>query len=95
MAPVPLVFRAHALERMFERRFTEDDVRQVVESGKIIESYPSDTPYPSRLILGWRGLRPVHVVAADDTAGGTVIIVTVYEPDLERWEPGFEKRRTP
>jgi hypothetical protein len=80
---------------MFERRFTEDDVRQVVEGGKIIESYPGDTPYPSRLILGWRGLRPVHVVAADDVAAGTVIIVTVYEPDLERWEPGFEKRRTP
>jgi uncharacterized protein DUF4258 len=93
MAPVTLVFRAHALERMFERGFTEDDVRQVVEGGKIIESYTDDAPYPSRLILGWRGLRPVHVVAADDTAGGTVIILTVYEPDLERWQSGFEKRR--
>lgn len=44
MAPVTLVFREYALERMFERRFTEDDVRRVVEGGKTIESYTDDMP---------------------------------------------------
>src|SRR5260370_23936516 len=33
-----------------------------------IESYPGDFPYPSRLLLGWCGLRPIHVVAAVNAA---------------------------
>lgn len=48
-----LVFRIHAVKRMFQRNFTEKEVREVIESGEIIESYPDDTPYPSRLMLGW------------------------------------------
>ena len=53
-----LVFRAHALRRMFERRISVDDVRDVVTKGETIEEYPYDTPYPSRLMLGWPAGRP-------------------------------------
>jgi hypothetical protein len=63
---VRLVFRVHAIERMFRRRISEVDVRHVLTNGEEIESYPEDTPYPSRLVLGWRGSRPIHVVAAED-----------------------------
>ncbi len=41
-----LLFRAHALERMFERRVTVEEVRLVLETGKKIENYPHDRPYP-------------------------------------------------
>ena len=81
------------MQAMFERNIVPDDVREVVLNGKVIESYPQDRPYPSCLVLGWRGSRPIHVVAADNSAGRETIIITVYEPDLERWEPGFEKRK--
>jgi len=27
----------------------------VIETGEIIEDYPNDFPYPSRLLLGWCG----------------------------------------
>jgi len=37
-----LVFRVHAIQRMFERRIMEEDVRDVVESGETIEHYPED-----------------------------------------------------
>jgi hypothetical protein len=40
---------------MFERRITAEDVRAVVADGEVIQSYPEDKPYPSRLVLGWRG----------------------------------------
>jgi len=30
---------------------------------------------------------------AGPTAQGHTILVTLYEPDLERWEPGFTRRR--
>ena len=88
-----LVFRVHALQAMFERNISAGDVHAVVLEGKVVESYPQDRPYNSRLILGWRGPRPIHVVAADDSAGQETIIITVYEPDPERWEPGFERRK--
>lgn len=78
---------------MFERGFTEEDVRSVVEAGENIEYYPNDSPYPSRLILGWRGRRPVHIVVADNREENEAIIITVYEPDKTLWEPDFRRRK--
>jgi len=90
---VKIKFRFHALSRMFERKISEADVVQVLSSGKIIEDYPTDQPYPSCLRLGFVKNRPLHIVTAEATAEATIVIITVYEPDLERWEPGFEKRK--
>jgi len=88
-----LVFRVHAIQRMFQRRISVDDVRHVLSTGEVIEDYPNDTPYPSHLVLGWRGSRPIHVVAAENMEGQETIVITVYEPDLTQWEPGFRRRR--
>lgn len=93
MAPFQrLVFRVHALERMFERRITAEDVRAVVSDGEVIQNYPEDKPYPSRLMLGWRGTRPIHVVVAEDSEDGILIVVTAYEPDPIQWEAGFRRK---
>ncbi len=89
-----LVFRVHALRGMFERKIRVEDVRAVVETGETIEHYPDDVPYPSRLVLGWRGSRPLHVVVAENAAVGEGIIVTVYEPDPSIWQSGFKVRKT-
>jgi len=80
---------------MFERRISPEDVRHALDDGQAIERYPDATPYPSRLVLGWHGDRPLHVVAADVPGEEETIVVTVYEPDPARWEAGFTKRRTP
>lgn len=88
-----LVFRVHALERMFQRRIEADDVRAVLTNGETIEQYPDDTPYPSRLVLGWVESRPIHVVVADNPAAEQTIVITVYEPETRSWEPGFRRRR--
>lgn len=37
-------------------------VRRVIDNGEAIEDYPSDEPYPSKLVLGWDERRPLHVV---------------------------------
>jgi hypothetical protein len=89
-----LVFRVHAVQRMAERAITVDDVRDVVQNGDLIRDYPDDTPYPSRLILGWRGTRPLHVVAADNDDTQETIIITVYEPDPDLWESDFRSRKS-
>ena len=76
-----LVFRVHAIQRMYQRSISEAEVRQVIATGEIVENYPVDTPYPSRLVLGWHGARPLHVVVADNIEDQEKIVVTVYEPD--------------
>jgi hypothetical protein len=83
----------HAIQRMFERGMSVDDVRQVVAGGEIIEEYPEDTPFPSRLVLGRSGGRGFHVVLADNNDAWETIVITVYEPDETRWEPDLRTRR--
>ena len=90
-----LVFRAHAIRRMFERRIGVADVRAIVERGEVIENRPDDPPYASRLLLGAVQGRPLHVVVAEDAAAASTIVVTVYEPDPALWRPGFKRRRKP
>lgn len=89
-----LIFRAHAVARMIERAITVDEVRAVVDVGETIEDYPTDAPFPSRLLLGRSGARPIHVVAADDPRSDITVVITVYQPAPELWEPDFRKRRS-
>jgi hypothetical protein len=89
-----VLFRVHAIQRMYQRGISEAEVRHVLTTGETIEDYPDDTPYPSRLTLGWYGSRPLHVVVADNLEDEENIIITVYEPDPEEWEPGFKRRKT-
>lgn len=86
-------FRAHALQRMFQRRIRKDAVFGILISGEVLEEYPDDLPYPSRLIMGWYEGRPLHVVAAYDSAERKEIVITVYEPDPNRWDQGLRRRR--
>jgi len=87
-----VIYRAHAIKRMFERRISEEAVHAVLSTGEVIESYPNDTPYPSKLVLGWTGNRPIHIVVAETNE--TDIVITVYEPDPERWDHQFKHRRS-
>lgn len=77
---------------MLERNILLADVRCVLREGDVIERYPDDRPFPSRLMLGWIAGRGLHVVAADDTEHSTFVI-TAYEPDPDEWEPDFRTRR--
>jgi hypothetical protein len=78
---------------MVERGITDEDVRATLTQGHDIESYPDDIPYPSRLVLGWRGARPIHIVVAENANDNETIVVTVYEPAPDRWESGFAGRK--
>lgn len=77
---------------MIERNITVAAIRDVLENGELIEDYPTDVPsrYP---LLGWSGLRPIHVVREDDPVADETTVVTAYEPDAKRWKPGFRERK--
>jgi Domain of unknown function (DUF4258) len=80
---------------MFVRSITPAEVRTVIEQGQTIERHPNDTPYPSRLLLGFVGGRALHVLVADNEDDDETIVVTVYEPDPALWRRGFRRRRRP
>ena len=88
-----LVFRVHAIQRMFDRHIAVKDVRDVLETGELIECYADDEPYPSYLVLGFAGPRPIHVVAANDDREERTVVITVYEPTPDQWDSTFKRRR--
>lgn len=86
-------FSQHSFQRMFEREITPSIVREVIDNGIIIKEYPDDTPYPSFLVLGYHGDKPIHVVVSLNTDSDTLIIITVYIPDISIWNNDFTERR--
>lgn len=95
MAEPSVIFRVHAVQRMFERSIRREEVLAVLSEGEPIETYPDEKPHPSRLLLAFVEGRPLHVVAAYDAGSKTTIIVTVYEPDPARWSGDYRQRRKP
>jgi hypothetical protein len=93
MSCATIQYARHAFERMFERALSPKAVEQVVATGEIIQTYPEDHPYPSRLLLGFDGITPIHVVVAQDPATADCIVVTAYIPSQLLWNPDFKTRR--
>ena len=88
-----IVFRVHAIQRMFERRVTEENVRRVLEQGEMIEDYSDEMTYPGGLMLGKHGKRPLHVVVAENTNDNEAIVITAYEPDPSQWKSNSRDRK--
>ena len=78
---------------MFERQISKPEVEAVIETGEEITGYPNDQPFPSSLMLGFAGERPIHIVVAYHENEKKCIIITVYEPDPKIWDEGFKKRK--
>jgi hypothetical protein len=86
-----ILFRAHAVQRMFEREISVNKVRKALETADVIEDYSSEMPEPSRLLFGGQGKRLFHVVTSESDLQTTVI--TVYLPSADKWRKDFRNRR--
>lgn len=92
-----VLYTKHAKDEMENEELgviDENEVLEAVLNGKIIQSYPDDNPYPSYLIYG-KTLkdRPIHIVCAFSKEDDVAIIITVYQPESEKWI-NFERRKT-
>lgn len=91
-----VLYTKHARDEMDNEELgevTEKETSNVILSGKIIESYPEDKPYPSCLIHGKTSKnRPLHLVCAYSEELDLVIIITVYQPHPDKWMD-FERRK--
>jgi hypothetical protein len=88
-----IMYRAHAVQRMFEREILPSMVRRALISGEMIEDYSAEMPETSRLILGFQGKRPFHVVTSENAQENLITVITVYVPDAEKWKKDFRTRK--
>ena len=88
-----IIFKDHAVLRMFERGISKNEIVEIIESGEIIEEYNDDYPYPSSLMFKMVSGKPVHIVLADNKSENQKIIVTVYIPDTVNFESDFKTRK--
>jgi len=88
-----IFFRIHAVQRMFERGISVKRVISVLESGNTIEDYSSEMQEPSRLILGFQGKQPIHVVISENQETNEITVITVYTPNYDNWSKDFKSRR--
>jgi hypothetical protein len=78
-------YSLHAADQSILRRIGRREVEEAVESGEIIEDYPSDKYGPSCLILGRTAAgRPLHIQCTYPDRE-LIKIITLYEPDPAEW----------
>jgi hypothetical protein len=94
MSEARVLFRTHAVQRMFEREVSMKNVLRALKTGEIIEDYSSEMPEPSRLILGFQGRQPFHVVISENPETTETTIITVYLPDSNKWNKDSRSRRS-
>lgn len=76
----------HADEEAVDDNLALAEILQSVQSGEIIEDYPTDKPYPSCLVFGIGEVQsPIHSVWAYNDVNGWAVLITVYRPDPKRW----------
>lgn len=85
-------FSKHAVDKSILRNISVLEIREAIESGNIIEDYPTDKYGPSCLILGYTQVqRPLHIQCSYPSRP-LVKIITLYEPDANQWI-NFETRK--
>lgn len=84
----------HAAKRLEQRGISIKDILSCIQTGEIIEQYPTDYPYPSCLILGLSVEKQyLHIVAGRSLE--TLWIITAYFPSTQKWNADFKTRKEP
>ncbi|MBW4654279.1 MAG: DUF4258 domain-containing protein [Kaiparowitsia implicata GSE-PSE-MK54-09C] len=86
-------FSKHAVDQSILRHIRVQEIREVIANGQIIENYPQDKYGPSCLIFGLtEAKRPIHIQCSYPTRS-LIKIITLYEPDLNKWNDNLTQRR--
>ena len=90
---IKILYRIHAVQRMFEREISASRVRKALEADDMIEDYSIEMSEPSRLIIGFQGKHPFHVVTSENPEANEITVITVYLPDADKWKKDFRSRK--
>lgn len=93
MARYRRIVRAHVYDKCWQLDITWAEVEQLLDDDDVVEDVEDDEGRRKRvrLLEGWK--RALHVVEVADDEQGLIVYVTIYEPELNHWLPGFRKRR--
>ncbi|PIP19077.1 MAG: hypothetical protein COX41_04820 [Candidatus Omnitrophica bacterium CG23_combo_of_CG06-09_8_20_14_all_41_10] len=73
----------HCPRRCDSRSISLKEIKEAINKGEVIETYPKDSPYSSCLIAGYvRQNEPLYVLCA---LGNIVHIITVHWLDPKKW----------
>ena len=89
---IKILYRVHAVQRMFERDVAPIKIRRALEFADVIEDYSGEMSDPSRLIIGFQGKRPFHLVTSERPEANEITVITVYLPDANKWKKDFRTR---
>ena len=79
--------------RSLPRGISRREIAQAGSQARIIEDYPDDKYSPSCLLLGFTQIgRPLHIVVSLEDRD-LVKVITVYEPDPDKWIDHTRRRR--
>ena len=85
-------FSQHAVDQSIVRQISVQELREAIAVGEVIEEYPDDKYGPSCLVFGVTlTRRPIHIQCSYPSRP-LVKIITLYEPDPQRWVD-FKVRR--
>lgn len=80
-------------EKLRRRMISVEMLEEAIQSGAIIEDYPTDPRGPSCLILGTtQEGRPIHVVCGKADRD-RILVITAYEPSPIEWSPDWRTRK--
>lgn len=82
-----VTFSTHATARMFTRSISQKEVEYVLSNGMVIQEYPTDKPFPSKLLLGFINAKLLHVVVAQDD-DKKCIVISYYSVHSRCWNLG-------
>jgi hypothetical protein len=88
-----VIFSQHAVQQMFRRSITVNQVKYALSNGEEIKSYPEDKPYPSKLLLVIQNEIPLHIVIAENRENNEIIIITAYIPGQDIWTNDFKSKK--
>lgn len=97
MLPRPKVWRHEKVvsEHVFDKLRSIDctfvEFAEVLEVAEIIEEVDAEPSKELLLLVEWT--RPLHAVVVVDDVREEERLITVYEPDPERWADGYRRRR--
>ena len=85
-------FTRHAFKRAIERNISEREIREASLTLEVIEDYPEDKYTPSCLLLGFTLNNRVIHIQVSKMDSDTTKIITLYEPQVDRWI-NYRKRK--
>lgn len=90
---LPVVLTEHVFDKVRSIDMTLAEFEELLGDGEVIEEQETAPGQLKELVLMIDWKRPLHVVIIVDQARGEERIVTVYEPDPERWSHDYRRRR--